>query len=74
MTYKIAQTYAQLGDKQSALRLLRRSIELNFYPYAYFASDPLMEPLRGEPELFQLSWNWHDSASKPFANSCIKKK
>jgi hypothetical protein len=50
MTYKIAQTYAQLGDKQSAPRLLRRSIELNFYPYAYFASDPLMEPLRGEPE------------------------
>jgi hypothetical protein len=51
MIYKIAQAYAQLGDKQSALRLLRRSIELNFYPYAYFASDPLMDPLANPSEL-----------------------
>ena len=50
MLYKMAQAYAQLGDEQSALRLLRRSIELNFYPYTYFAQDPLLEPARGEPE------------------------
>ena len=50
MVYKMAQVYAQLGDKQSSLRLLRRSIELNFYPYSYFLHDPLLEPVRGEPE------------------------
>ena len=50
MLYKMAQAYAQLGDKQSALRLFRRTIEANFYPYTYFARDPLLEPVRGEPE------------------------
>jgi DNA-binding winged helix-turn-helix (wHTH) protein/TolB-like protein/Flp pilus assembly protein TadD len=48
MTYKMAQAYAQLGDKESSLRLLRRSIDLNFYPYSYFASDPLLQPVRGD--------------------------
>ncbi len=47
MTYKMAQAYAQLGDPQDSLRMLRRSIDLGFYPYDYFASDPLLAPLRG---------------------------
>ncbi len=50
MVYKMAQVYAQLEDKRSSLRLLRRSIELNFYPYSYFLHDPLLEPVRSEPE------------------------
>ena len=50
MLYKMAQAFAQLGDAQSAVRMLRRSINLGFYPHAYFASDPLMEPARNEPE------------------------
>src|SRR5205807_5194301 len=33
--YKIAQAYAELGDKGSALRVLRRSIEGGFFPYPY---------------------------------------
>lgn len=49
MLYKMAQAYAQLGDRRSALRLLRRAIELNFYPYSYFVRDPLLEPIRREP-------------------------
>jgi DNA-binding winged helix-turn-helix (wHTH) protein/TolB-like protein/Flp pilus assembly protein TadD len=49
MQYKMAQAYAQLGDRESALRLLRRAIELNFYPYTYFVRDPLLEPLRRDP-------------------------
>jgi DNA-binding winged helix-turn-helix (wHTH) protein/TolB-like protein/Flp pilus assembly protein TadD len=49
MSYKMAQAYAQLGDRQSALRLLRRAIELNFCPYSYFVSDPMLEPVRREP-------------------------
>jgi len=52
MLYKMAQSYAQLGDAHSSLRLLLRCIELNFYPYPYFVRDPLLEPVRREPEYF----------------------
>ncbi|HXG65234.1 MAG TPA: TRAP transporter TatT component family protein, partial [Blastocatellia bacterium] len=34
--YKVAQAYAALGDKASALRVLRRSIEGGFFCYPYF--------------------------------------
>jgi hypothetical protein len=49
-TYKIAQAYAVLGDKVSALRMLRYSIEHGFFSYPYFMSDPLIEPIRSDPE------------------------
>jgi len=49
MVYKMAQAYAQLGDTKSSLRLLDRSIELNFHPYSYFLRDSLLEPIRAEP-------------------------
>ena len=49
MLYKMAQAYAQLGDRASALRLFRRAVEMNFYPYSYFVRDPLLEPVRREP-------------------------
>ena len=52
--YKIAQVYAVLGDKTSALRVLRRSIENGFFPYAYFLTDPLLDNLRGEPQFSDL--------------------
>jgi DNA-binding winged helix-turn-helix (wHTH) protein/TolB-like protein/Tfp pilus assembly protein PilF len=48
--YKIAQAYAILGDKGSALRVLRRSIESGFFPYTYVAADPLLNGLHNEPE------------------------
>ena len=48
--YKIAQAYVMLGDKASALRVLRRSVENGFFPYPYLASDPLLGKIRGEPE------------------------
>ena len=47
--YKMAQAYAQLGDRESAIRLLRRAIELNFYPYSYFVAI-VPEPVRREPD------------------------
>jgi len=50
MVYKIAQAYAQLGDGQSALRMLRISVDLGFYPYDYFVRDPLLEQIRGHAE------------------------
>jgi tetratricopeptide (TPR) repeat protein len=48
-TYKIAQAYAVLGEKRSALRVLKQSIESGFFPYPYFETDPLLNNLRHEP-------------------------
>jgi len=48
--YKVAQAYAVLGDKVSALHMLRHSIGGGFFPYPYFVSDPLLQSLRDEPE------------------------
>ena len=46
--YKVAQAYAALGDKASALRVLRNAIEGGFFPYPYFQTDPLLDPIRRE--------------------------
>jgi hypothetical protein len=43
-----------LGDKSSALHVLEQSIENGFFPYPYFASDPLLDRLRNEAEFSQL--------------------
>ncbi len=48
--YKLGQAYAVLGDKSSALRMLRQSIEGGFFCYSYFVSDPLLRSLHNEPE------------------------
>ena len=52
--YKVAQAFAVLGDKPSALRLLRQSIEGGFFCYPYFAGDFLLANLRGEAEFARL--------------------
>jgi hypothetical protein len=48
--YKIAQAYAVLGDKPSAVRVFRQSVESGFFSYPYFTTDPLLDSLRGEAE------------------------
>jgi len=48
--YKVAQAYAVLQDKVSALRALRSSVESGFFSYSYLASDPLLNGLRDDPE------------------------
>jgi TolB-like protein/DNA-binding winged helix-turn-helix (wHTH) protein len=53
-TYKIAQAYAMLGDKTSALRALRASVESGFFCYPYIAKDPLLIDLHSEPEFTQI--------------------
>ena len=52
--YKVAQAYAVLGDKISALHMLRHSIGGGFFCYPYFLRDPLLQSLRGEPEFQDL--------------------
>jgi DNA-binding winged helix-turn-helix (wHTH) protein/TolB-like protein len=53
-TYKIAQAYAVLGDKTSAIRALRMSVESGFFSYPYLSQDPLLNDLRREPEFDQI--------------------
>ena len=52
--YKVAQAYAVLGDKTSALHMLRHSIGGGFFCYPYFVRDPLLQSLRDEPEFQEL--------------------
>jgi tetratricopeptide (TPR) repeat protein len=52
--YKVAQAYAVLGDKQSALRVFKQSVEGGFFPYPYFQTDPLLNNIRGETEFGSL--------------------
>jgi tetratricopeptide (TPR) repeat protein len=52
--YKIAQAYAVLGDKTSALRMLRMSVEAGFFSYPYIARDPLLSDLHGAAEFAQV--------------------
>lgn len=68
-SYKIAQAYALLGDKASALRVLERSISKGFFPYPYLATDPLLNSLRSEPQfatLMQAAVKRHKSFKQDF--------
>jgi len=53
-TYKVAQGYAELGDRVSALRVFKQSIDSGFFPYPYLLTDPLLDSVRHEPEFEQL--------------------
>jgi tetratricopeptide (TPR) repeat protein len=48
--YKVAQAYAVLGDKASALHMLGHSIGGGFFCYPYFVRDPLLQNIRNEAE------------------------
>jgi DNA-binding winged helix-turn-helix (wHTH) protein/TolB-like protein/tetratricopeptide (TPR) repeat protein len=68
--YKVAQAFAVLGDTQSALRLLRRSIEGGFFCYSYFINDPLIGNLRGQEEyetLMEMARRRHERFSQQFS-------
>ncbi|MDQ2777211.1 MAG: protein kinase [Acidobacteriota bacterium] len=52
--YKVAQGYAVLGDKDSAMRVLGRSIEGGFFCASYFERDKLLDSLHGERRFEEL--------------------
>lgn len=52
--YKVAQAYAVLGDKASAILMFHRTIEGGFFPYPYFERDSLLDGIRKEPEFSML--------------------
>jgi DNA-binding winged helix-turn-helix (wHTH) protein/TolB-like protein/Tfp pilus assembly protein PilF len=53
-TYKIAEAYAILGNKSSALQVLRVSVESGFFSYPYIDKDPLLNDLHSEPEFARI--------------------
>jgi serine/threonine-protein kinase len=70
--YKVSQAYAVLGDRQSALRMLRHSIDGGFYCYPYFQSDPLMSGLRGDASfegLMEEARRKHERFQAKFVNA-----
>lgn len=67
--YKVAQAYAALGEKESALRVLRRSVEHGFFSYDYFKNDPMLAALRGETafnELMEIARARHERFKRTF--------
>lgn len=50
LSYKLAECYSVLEDSESALRLLKKSIDQGFFCYPYFISDPLLNNIRGNPQ------------------------
>jgi tetratricopeptide (TPR) repeat protein len=67
--YKIAQAYGLLGDRASALRVLRYSIETGFFSYPYLEHDPLLNILRGDKEfdrMMEVARRRHESFKARF--------
>jgi tetratricopeptide (TPR) repeat protein len=52
--YKIAQAYAQLGDKTAALGMLDASVDGGFFPYPYLLKDPLLASIRSGADYAQI--------------------
>jgi DNA-binding winged helix-turn-helix (wHTH) protein/TolB-like protein len=69
--YKIAQAYAVLGDRSSALRLLRASVEDGFFSYPYIAKDPLLGNLHNQSEFNQVL-NMARQRHESFKNSFFR--
>ena len=67
--YKVAQAYAVLGDKDSALRMLKHSIDHGFFPYPFFSTDPLLDSLRAERQfnvLMETARSRHEAFQRSF--------
>jgi class 3 adenylate cyclase/TolB-like protein/Flp pilus assembly protein TadD len=50
VAYSLGVAYAQLGQRDKALRWLRNAVDTGFPCYPWYARDPLLQPLRGDPE------------------------
>jgi tetratricopeptide (TPR) repeat protein len=50
IAYALGATYAQLGDLAEARRWLEQAARTGLPCYPWFARDPLLDPLRGDPD------------------------
>ncbi len=74
--YKIAQVYAVLGEKESAIRILRLSVENGFFSYPYISSDPLLENIREESaykEILKVAQKRHEDFKTKFQPVLLSK-
>jgi DNA-binding winged helix-turn-helix (wHTH) protein/TolB-like protein/tetratricopeptide (TPR) repeat protein len=54
VAYSIGVAYAQLGQPQRALTWLGKATDTGFTCYPWFSRDPLLQPLRSNPEFNRL--------------------
>ena len=54
VAYSLGAAYAQLGDTARAITWLRRAIDTGFPCPFWFARDPLLDPIRSQPEFTRL--------------------
>jgi hypothetical protein len=52
--YLIGNAYGLLGDRTGCARALRRAIEGGFFNYPAMLKDPLLDPVRDDPEFNQV--------------------
>jgi DNA-binding winged helix-turn-helix (wHTH) protein/tetratricopeptide (TPR) repeat protein len=48
VSYQLGTAYAQLGEKEEALRWLRTAADTGFPNLTWFERDPLLDPIRGD--------------------------
>jgi TolB-like protein len=62
VAYALGAAYAQLGDRSAALRWLIQAADTGFPCHPWYVRDPLLDPLRGDPEferfMGQLRASW----------------
>ena len=54
VAYSLGAAYAQLGEPREAIAWLRRAVDNGFPCYPWFQRDPLLEPIRQDPEFVRL--------------------
>ena len=54
VAYSLGAAYAQLGEPREAIAWLRRAVDNGFPCYPWFQRDPLLEPIRQNPEFVRL--------------------
>ena len=68
VAYSTGAAYAQLGQLEEARRWLSRAVDSGFPCYPWFERDPLLRPLRDDPEfrafLSKLRRSWEDAKSR----------
>lgn len=50
VSYNMGSAYAQLGEKRKAWEWLQRASETGLPCYPFYATDPMLDPVRNEPE------------------------
>ena len=68
VAYSIGAAYVQLGQLEEARHWLSRAVDTGFPCYPWFERDPLLKPLRDDPEfrtfMSKLRRSWQDAKSR----------